>query len=132
MSGMLSDVVEKMNGDKDTDERLAIVADGAFTYRDLDEASRRVAVRLLDGRRDLEEARVAYVARPGFALAALQRGIWLAGGVAVPLAVGHPPAERDYVVQDAGARLVDPGDLLGARCPTRAAHGRGRRRECWT
>jgi malonyl-CoA/methylmalonyl-CoA synthetase len=120
MSGMLSDVVEKMNSDEDTDERLAIVADGAFTYRDLDEASRRVAVRLLDGRFDLEEARVAYVARPGFALAALQRGIWIAGGVAVPLAVDHPPAERNYVVQDAGARLVDAGDLLGSTTPKAA------------
>jgi malonyl-CoA/methylmalonyl-CoA synthetase len=37
------------------------------------------------------------------------RGIWLAGGVAVALAVSHPPAELDYVIRDAGASIVVGG-----------------------
>src|SRR5215510_633741 len=87
--------------------RPAIVAsDGTFSYADLDVASRRVAGVLLDGRPDLDQARVAFIVPPTFAYAAVQRGIWRAGGVAVPLAVSHPPAELDYVIRDSGAPAV--------------------------
>jgi len=87
--------------------RYAIVAvDGTFTHGDLDIASRRVAGALLDGSVDLGEARVAFFVPPSFAYAAIQRGIWRAGGVAVPLAVSHPAAELEYVIRDAGAQTV--------------------------
>jgi malonyl-CoA/methylmalonyl-CoA synthetase len=36
----------------------------------------------------------------------VSRGIWLAGGVAVPLATSHPPAELEYVIRDAEASIV--------------------------
>jgi malonyl-CoA/methylmalonyl-CoA synthetase len=39
----------------------------------------------------------------------VQRGIWRAGGVAVPLAVSHPPAELEYVIRDSGASVVVAG-----------------------
>jgi malonyl-CoA/methylmalonyl-CoA synthetase len=55
---------------------------------------------------DLEDARVAFLVPPSFAHVAIQRGIWRAGGVAVPLAVSHPPAELEYVIRDAGASIV--------------------------
>jgi malonyl-CoA/methylmalonyl-CoA synthetase len=88
-------------------ERVAIVSGGReFTYRDLTVASDGVARRLLAGRQDLEEGRVAFLVPPGFAYAAILRGIWRAGGVAVPLAVSHPPPELEYVVRDAGAAFV--------------------------
>jgi malonyl-CoA/methylmalonyl-CoA synthetase len=88
-------------------QRHAIIAaDGAFSYDDLDVASRRVAAALLERRTDLDEARVAFLVPPSFAYAAVQRGVWRAGGVAVPLAVSHPPAELDYVIRDAGAEIV--------------------------
>ena len=87
--------------------RTAIVAaDGTFTYRDLDEASRRVAAALLDGTEDLKQARVAFLVRPGFGYAAVQRGIWRAGGVAVPLATSHPAAELEHVIRDSTAAVV--------------------------
>jgi malonyl-CoA/methylmalonyl-CoA synthetase len=86
--------------------RAIIAADGRFTYDELDDASRRVAGVLLDGRPDLDQARVAFLVPPSFAYAAVQRGIWRAGGVAVPLAVSHPPAELDYVIRDAGAQIL--------------------------
>jgi malonyl-CoA/methylmalonyl-CoA synthetase len=90
-----------------SDPRPAIIAaDGTFTYEQLDDASRRVASALLAGREDLDEDRVAFLVPPSFAYAATQRGIWRAGGVAVPLAVSHPPAELEYVIQDAGARII--------------------------
>jgi malonyl-CoA/methylmalonyl-CoA synthetase len=88
-------------------DRTAIVApDGAFTYADLDAASRRVAGALLSGAPDLDQSRVACALAPGFAHAAVLRGIWRAGGVAVPLGRSHPPAELDYVIRDSGARIV--------------------------
>jgi malonyl-CoA/methylmalonyl-CoA synthetase len=87
--------------------RPAIVAaDGEFTYRDLEDASRLMALSLLGARDDLSEARVAFFLAPSFAYAAVQRGIWRAGGIAVPLAISHPPAELEYVVRDAGAECI--------------------------
>jgi len=108
-----------------TELRRAIIAtDGTFSYEQLDEASRRIAGALLDGREDLEQDRVAFLVAPSFAYAAVQRGIWQAGGVAVPLAISHPPAELEYVIRDAGARVVvgDPG-FAGSLGPLTAALG---------
>jgi malonyl-CoA/methylmalonyl-CoA synthetase len=90
-----------------TDSRVAIISGGrAHTYDELDRASRRVAAALLGTSDDLQEARVAFRVAPGFEYAAVQRGIWRAGGVAVPLATSHPPAELDYVIRDAAAAVV--------------------------
>ena len=92
--------------------RLAIVAaDGIFSYGDLDDESARVAaaiVGLVPGaeRNDLLERRIAFLVPPSFAYVAIQRAIWRAGGIAVPLAVSHPPAELEHVIRDAGASLV--------------------------
>ena len=65
-----------------------------------------MAACLLAGRDDLEEARVAFLAPPSFAYVATQWGIWRAGGIAVPLAVSHPPPELEYVIRDADADVV--------------------------
>lgn len=105
--------------------RTAIVAaDGTFTYAQLDDASRRVAATLLAGADDLNQARVAFLVPPSFMYAAVQRGIWQAGGVAVPLATSHPPPELEYVIRDSGATCVV--GLDGARdvlSPLAAAAG---------
>ena len=88
-------------------ERTAITAaEGTFSYRDLLDASARVAACLLGPRDDLREARVAFLASPGFHYVATQWGIWRAGGVAVPLATSHPPPELEYVIRDADAAVV--------------------------
>jgi malonyl-CoA/methylmalonyl-CoA synthetase len=88
-------------------DRTAVVArEGRFTYRDLLNASHAVASRLLDGADDLREARVAVLSPPGFHWVAAQWGVWRAGGIAVPLAVSHPPAELEYAVADSGAAAV--------------------------
>src|SRR5688572_9539858 len=87
--------------------RAAIVASGrSYSYEELDAASRRVAGALLGDNEDLKQTRVAFLTAPGFAYAAVQRAIWRAGGVAVPLAMSHPPAELDYVIRDAAASVV--------------------------
>ena len=90
-----------------SESRIAIIAaDGTYTYDQLDEASRRVSGSLLGDNADLNQTRVAFFVPPSFAYAAVQRGIWRAGGVAVPLAISHPPAELDYVIHDSGASVV--------------------------
>jgi malonyl-CoA/methylmalonyl-CoA synthetase len=110
-----------------TESRVAIIAaDGTFTYDQLDDASRRVAGALLADNADLNQTRVAFLVPPSFAYAAVQRGIWRAGGVAVPLAVSHPPAELEYVIRDSGASVV-VGDAASAAMMTplaRAARAR--------
>jgi malonyl-CoA/methylmalonyl-CoA synthetase len=102
-----------------------VIANGrSYTYGDLDRASRRAAGALLGGRPDLDQERVAFFVPPGFEYVAVQRGIWRAGGVAVPLAVSHPPRELEYVVRDAGAGIVaaDPTSAA-ALAPIAAAAG---------
>ena len=75
----------------------------SFTYNDLLDASSRVATALLDGREDLQEERVAFLVTPGFPWAAVQWGIWRAGGVAVPLPVNATRSELEYFIDDTGA-----------------------------
>src|SRR5690348_777343 len=87
--------------------RLAVIGpDGTLTHAELEETSHHVASALLDGRDDLDETRVAFLVTPGCAYAATQRGIWRAGGVAVPLAMSHPATELAYVLADSGAGIA--------------------------
>ena len=80
-----------------------------FSYYDLARASACVAGELTGDRDDLQEQRVAFLVPPSFAYVVVSRGIWLAGGIAVPLAVSHPPAELEHVVRDSGATIVVGG-----------------------
>ncbi|HEV2146849.1 MAG TPA: acyl-CoA synthetase [Longimicrobiaceae bacterium] len=106
--------------------RTAVVApEGTFTYADLLDASARVASALLGGNADLAEARVAFIAPPGWHYVAVQWGIWRAGGIAVPLAVSHPPAEMQYVIRDADASVVVAHpEFAGTVRPLAAEDGR--------
>jgi malonyl-CoA/methylmalonyl-CoA synthetase len=88
-------------------DRTAIIAiEGAFTYRQLLNASAQVASCLLNGQNDLHEKRIAFLIPPGFQYVATQWGIWRAGGMAVPLCVSHPQPELEYVIADSGAEIV--------------------------
>ncbi|MBX2821062.1 MAG: acyl-CoA synthetase [Rhodothermaceae bacterium] len=81
--------------------RQAIISDGkTYSYKDLLDASGRVASMLLDGRSDLGESCVAFLVTPGFGYVAVQWGIWRAGGIAVPLCAQHPLPALRYVVED--------------------------------
>jgi malonyl-CoA/methylmalonyl-CoA synthetase len=82
------------------DRRALIGPEGSCSYAELLDSSGRVAAALLDGRSDLDEARVAFLVPPGLDHVAVQWGIWRAGGIAVPLALSHPRAELEYVVRD--------------------------------
>jgi malonyl-CoA/methylmalonyl-CoA synthetase len=85
-----------------------------FSYYDLAQAAGRIAaelrggdlVRGIDEPAHLNERRVAFLVPPSFAYVVVSRGIWLAGGVAVPLAMSHPPAELEHVIRDSEASIV--------------------------
>jgi malonyl-CoA/methylmalonyl-CoA synthetase len=83
---------------------------GTHTYDQLDRASAIVAARLLGGRDDLNEARIAFLVTPGFDYVAVQWGIWRAGGIAVPLPMSHPLAELEHLIRDseASVAIADP------------------------
>jgi malonyl-CoA/methylmalonyl-CoA synthetase len=88
-------------------DRIAVVADeGAFTYGRLAADAAAVAGRLLGGRGDLAEERVALMVPPGYRYVAAQWGTWAAGGISVPLAVTHPAPELAYVAADADVAAI--------------------------
>lgn len=88
-------------------ERIAIIdEDGSYTYQQLLDKAMVVASNMLMNRKDLNEARVGFMIPPGFDYVAVQWGIWLAGGIAVPLCVSHPLPEIEYVLQDTEAEII--------------------------
>jgi malonyl-CoA/methylmalonyl-CoA synthetase len=107
--------------------RVALLTSGGrFTYGDLLDASASVATALLGDASDLAEARVAFLVPPGFDYAAVQWGVWRAGGIAVPLATSHPPAELDHAIGDSGASVVVAHPTMADRVRS-IAHARGLR-----
>jgi len=105
--------------------RLAVIApEGRFTYRELLDASGSVATRLLRGRSDLQGARVCILTPPGWGYVTTLWGVWQSGGMAVPMAVSHPPPELAYVLDDAEPEVVLVHDDLSDRIVD-AARSRG-------
>ena len=99
--------------------RLAITSsEGAYTYSQLLERSRQIALSLLNGKDDLKEQRVAFLSPKGFQYVALQWGIWRAGGIAVPLGEMHPISELAYVIRDSGASIIVAHPEFEARLRT--------------
>lgn len=91
----------------DYQDRIAIIdGDGQHTYKKLIETSRSVASALLQKRNDLSGARIAFMVPSGFDYVTVLWGIWLTGGVAVPLCTFHPLPEIEYVLEDTGAEIV--------------------------
>lgn len=95
-------------------DRIAIVSGGkSHTYRALVACSKSVAANLLGGKTRLKEERIAFMMPPSFEYTAVQWGIWLAGGVAVPLCVQHPVPALQYVLEDtASERIIVHPDYI--------------------
>ena len=80
--------------------------DGTRSYRELLDASARLATVLLAGTADLGEARVALLAPAGFDYVAAQWATWRAGGVTVPLCLSATETEWEYTLTDSQATVV--------------------------
>ena len=88
-------------------KRLAIIdKTGRHTYADLLTAAHQVTGYLLSDQPDLREARVAFLVPPSLEYAAVQWGIWQAGGVAVPLCPSYPRLEIEHIIRDTKAEVV--------------------------
>mgnify|MGYP002073511039 CR=1 FL=1 len=88
-------------------ERAAVMDDsGTYSYGQLSEGALRWAHLLLNGQSDLFETRVAFMVDPGADYVQVQWGIWLAGGVAVPLCITHPLPSLQYTLEDTGADIL--------------------------
>ena len=88
-------------------ERTAVIdSSGRHSYTDLLQAAEAVAATLLETTPDLQETPIAFMVPAKFEYVAVQWGIWLAGGIAVPLCVSHPLPEIDYVLEDTGAAVL--------------------------
>ena len=73
-----------------------------FTYDDLlihADTMRKQILSACANSRDIAEARVAYMFSPGFEYVATTWAVWMAGGIAVPLHIGHPKPEIEYIVK---------------------------------
>ncbi len=92
-------------------QRTAIISKGdGYTYDQLLISSEKFALKLLQGLKDLNEARVAFMVEPGFDYVYVQWGIWRAGGIAVPLCVSHPMASLQYTIEDSRASIIVASD----------------------
>ena len=77
-----------------------------YTYSQLLERSENVAINLLNGKKDLNGARIAFLVPASFQYASIQWGIWRAGGIAVPLCEKHPLPSIEYILEDTKASTV--------------------------
>lgn len=62
--------------------------------------------RVLPAATGADGPRIGVYAEPGPGYVAATWASWMAGGIAVPLAVSHPPEELQYVMEDAGISMV--------------------------
>ena len=99
--------------------RVAVTSDGHDqSYDSLLSVSEAVAASLLDGSTDLGEQRVAFLMPASFEYAAVQWGIWRAGGIAVPLSLSAADPELEHVITDAQVdRMIVPEDSLAKLRP---------------
>ena len=87
--------------------KTAIVSkNNRYSYQTLFDESVSFAAHLLISGEDLCQERVAFMVDPGFEYVKVQWGIWLAGGVAVPLYLSHPLPSLQYVIEDTAASVV--------------------------
>ncbi|XP_071504032.1 malonate--CoA ligase ACSF3, mitochondrial-like [Diadema antillarum] len=100
-------------------ERTAIVdSNGSYMYEDIIRWSRVLSRHILcNAKRDtklrrrgssviLNSERVAFLCPNNVAYTVTQWGVWMSGGMAVPLCKTHPESELEYVIEDSQTSLV--------------------------
>ncbi len=102
-----SPVIQLIQNASTFSNKTAIKSNGQiYIYQDLLAISENIAITLLNGKKDLQEARIAFLVSTGFEYVCLQWGIWRAGGIAVPLCTKHPLPSLQYVIEDIQAEAV--------------------------
>ena len=100
-------MIELINKAYSYSERTAIISyQSQFSFDQLLSKSRIIASNILNGEKDLFEARVVFLINPSFEYVATQWAIWRAGGVAVPLCSLHPLPSLKYVIEDSEASML--------------------------
>lgn len=100
-------MIEAVRRADESAQRVAIIAQGkTHTYADLVRAANTVARNLCNNRADLQEERIAFMVTPGFDYVSTLWGIWLSGGVAVPLCLSHPAPALEHVLKDTRASAI--------------------------
>ena len=94
------------NAAKHAENTAIVVHDKKYTYQTLLQHAQQFAAELLQDTNDLSEARIAFMVNPGFDYVKVQWGIWLAGGVVVPLCLTHPLPSLQYVIEDTEAKVI--------------------------
>jgi malonyl-CoA/methylmalonyl-CoA synthetase len=79
---------------------------GTYTYANLLSDSEIGATRLLRGRDDLAEERIAFMIEPSYSYVVAQWSIWRAGGIAVPLCLTNPAPELAYNLETTRPELA--------------------------
>ena len=88
-------------------KKKAIISDcKSYTYDELLNDSKSIALSLLNGKNDLECTRIAFLVPSSYEYTSIQWGIWRAGGIAVPLCEKHPVESIEYILKDTTAELV--------------------------
>lgn len=88
------------------DQTAITDSENSYMYSALISAAQNVAYNLTKEQGDVKEARIAFLCPPNFHYVAIQWGIWLAGGIAVPLCPKHPLAEMEYVLEDSQTSML--------------------------
>ena len=83
-----------------------VVHNKKYTYHTLLQQAQQFATKLLQNKNDLSESRIAFMVNPCFDYVKVQWGIWMAGGIAVPLCITHPLPALQYVIEDTQASCV--------------------------
>lgn len=90
----------------DSDKLALVDADTRCTYRELNTRVDRFAAGLLRGSSDLAEERIAFLIPASLDYVTALRGIWRAGGIAIPLNSASAEAELEHYLGSTGVTRV--------------------------
>jgi len=81
---------------------------GTHTYQSIAEKSFLITETLFTqtGKTDLKDICIAHMAVPSAEYVMMQWGIWLAGGIAIPLSISYPFSEWEYIVEDTKTQVI--------------------------
>ena len=90
-----------------SNNKIALIdGDKTHTYSDLNNRIDQMAAGLLNGKKDIDEERIAFLIPGSFDYVTLLFGVWRAGGIAVPLNVSSAVPELEHALSCAQVTRV--------------------------